>query len=61
MTFTIMGVTTSLTHEAVAIPLDLGDILVTILVAPEAIIKLNRIHAFEYVSWFHGCKGSKNL
>ena len=61
MPFAIMGVSTSLADIAVTIPLNLGEISVTILVAPKAIVKLNRIHAFEYVSWFHGCKGGKNL
>ena len=46
MPFALMGVSTSLTDIAVAIPLNLGEILVAILVAPKAIAKLNRIHAF---------------
>ena len=56
-----MSVSASLTNIAVTVPLDLGEILVTILIAPKAIVKLDRIHAFEYISWFHECKGSKNL
>ena len=55
-----MSVSASLTNIAVTVPLDLGEILVTILIAPKAIVKLDRIHAFEYISLgFMGAKVAK--